>query len=1064
MEFHETSRHMHQEDNNYDQIRTAHSDRSGSFGVKVQVQGIQGHPYVVLNGKSSEPPAHRDVLFMDQQHRATNGQASSVQGPLMDYRSTRQMNISSLVPSSVNSPPSALLNSQRHPSLLRPCDIRSSAHSDLNQFSTNAPFHASNVMVKRARIPLPGAGKVSTKGHLNSREAAAESVPCRPSHIVCRLSVPYSDEDHRQSLQRIGRVRHRNQVNSEDRRRSQSAGTSSSGGSSRTSPVPARVQVVGKEASAAPALTAGRLSCNNSISKLRTVESIYTADIRTLTAAQFEGLKGLKNERLQEPRSGDIYRDLPRCFQQNGDHSKTERGVKAPPDILKGQQELLDQPDEDATKLVLFNYLKEGSVEDNEVIRQKVNLLFEKIQMFRSYAAQDVEEISRSEARVKDLQDKRAELGSHVTELKQHLEEEIKKRKNLSEKSEKITEELKKLQDNLSKSEQEQVSLRQRLTDIEKELQASLEEVLLLKRERERSRAEAKSLQQQLSDMHDELDNAKSSENQERDTVLQELVNLRMEFQDLQQVHEEQEEMLHWKERELIALKGALEEEILAHAQEVEMLKEQHKQEIQKLLKVTEDAKESITAVAQKKIEVEAEMKTSRAQIEELTLDKELLLGQIHSLETQITTLSNIIQQSKSQEKQLKERLNKLMEEKQLLEEEFSEVRQQEEDMCSANRALTRHLEDTQSEFTRLNQEHRQLKERLRDEERQVEELRQSKRELEQERRKQDKTFEELQEEIKAMLVGSESETQKLQDEVDKAKDHCSKERSALSIQLQNTETELNKHQQSADESQKKLCGLEAELAQREAEVEQAELKCKQLEMTVEELQESSKTTQNDRDRQVKLLEVRVTHLQEALAEEHSSGDDMMDKMEKMKEEVELVRADLLQEREVNQDLECDKISLERQNKDLKSRVFYLEGSQRSEREGLVSKLELRIQELEERLLEEERDKNTLQQANRKLERKIKEMTLQVNDEQLLLQNQRDQLTLRLKTLKRQLDEAEEEIERLENSKKKLQRELDEQQESNEELHSQLSVLRTELRRKNKPILNTLEDEEEEEH
>lgn len=33
---------------------------------------------------------------------------------------------------------------------------------------------------------------------------------------------------------------------------------------------------------------------------------------------------------------------------------------KVTPDILKGQRELLDQPDEDATKLVLFNYLKEG--------------------------------------------------------------------------------------------------------------------------------------------------------------------------------------------------------------------------------------------------------------------------------------------------------------------------------------------------------------------------------------------------------------------------------------------------------------------------------------------------------------------------------------------------------------------------------------------------------------------------------------------------------------------------------------------------------------------------------
>lgn len=41
------------------------------------------------------------------------------------------------------------------------------------------------------------------------------------------------------------------------------------------------------------------------------------------------------------------------------------------------------------------------------------------------------------------------------------------------------------------------------------------------------------------------------------------------------------------------------------------------------------------------------------------------------------------------------------------------------------------------------------------------------------------------------------------------------------------------------------------------------------------------------------------------------------------------------------------------------------------------------------------RDNNTLEQANRKLERKIKEMTMQVNDEQLLLQNQMDQVRAR---------------------------------------------------------------------
>lgn len=56
------------------------------------------------------------------------------------------------------------------------------------------------------------------------------------------------------------------------------------------------------------------------------------------------------------------------------------------------------------------------------------------------------------------------------------------------------------------------------------------------------------------------------------------------------------------------------------------------------------------------------------------------------------------------------------------------------------------------------------------------------------------------------------------------------------------------------------------------------------------------------------------------------------------------------------------------------------------------------------------------------------------------------QLTQRLKTAKRQMDEAEEEIERLEHAKKKLQRELDEQLEANELLHVQLSTLRNEIR------------------
>lgn len=56
------------------------------------------------------------------------------------------------------------------------------------------------------------------------------------------------------------------------------------------------------------------------------------------------------------------------------------------------------------------------------------------------------------------------------------------------------------------------------------------------------------------------------------------------------------------------------------------------------------------------------------------------------------------------------------------------------------------------------------------------------------------------------------------------------------------------------------------------------------------------------------------------------------------------------------------------------------------------------------------------------------------------------QLSLRLKAMKRQVEEAEEEIDRLESSKKKLQRELEEQLDVNEHLQGQLNSMKKDLR------------------
>lgn len=61
-------------------------------------------------------------------------------------------------------------------------------------------------------------------------------------------------------------------------------------------------------------------------------------------------------------------------------------------------------------------------------------------------------------------------------------------------------------------------------------------------------------------------------------------MQLRADFQEILQVKEEQEEVLHHRERELSALKGALKEEVETHDKYMAALKEEYEQDFEKLL------------------------------------------------------------------------------------------------------------------------------------------------------------------------------------------------------------------------------------------------------------------------------------------------------------------------------------------------------------------------------------------------------------------------------------------------------------------------------------------------
>lgn len=69
-------------------------------------------------------------------------------------------------------------------------------------------------------------------------------------------------------------------------------------------------------------------------------------------------------------------------------------------------------------------------------------------------------------------------------------------------------------------------------------------------------------------------------------------MQLKLEMQELLLAKEEQEEVLRRRERELTALKGALKEEVAAHDQEVDKMREQYEKEISRLQTSLEEAKQ----------------------------------------------------------------------------------------------------------------------------------------------------------------------------------------------------------------------------------------------------------------------------------------------------------------------------------------------------------------------------------------------------------------------------------------------------------------------------------------
>lgn len=174
-----------------------------------------------------------------------------------------------------------------------------------------------------------------------------------------------------------------------------------------------------------------------------------------------------------------------------------------------------------------------------------------------------------------------------------------------------------------------------------------------------------------------------------------------------------------------------------------------------------------------------------------------------------------------------------------------------------------------------------------------------------------------------------------------------------------------------------------------------------------------------------------------------------MDRARKAQLSIEQLTTDLQTERSTMQKLESHRSLFERQNKELKAKLAELETAQRAKSKTTIQALESKINNLEEQVDTETKERFAQQKINRKLDKKVKELVLQVEDERRNAEQYKEQVekvNVKMKSLKRLLDEAEEEISRHKASKRKQQREMEDMIESQEVLTREVANLKNKLR------------------
>uniref|UniRef100_A0A8C0BS67 Myosin heavy chain 11 n=1 Tax=Buteo japonicus TaxID=224669 RepID=A0A8C0BS67_9AVES len=630
---------------------------------------------------------------------------------------------------------------------------------------------------------------------------------------------------------------------------------------------------------------------------------------------------------------------------------------------------------------------------DGERVRTELNEKVHKLQV-------EVENVTgllnEAESKTIKLTKDVATLGSQLQDTQELLQEETRQKLNVSTKLRQLEDEKNSLQEQLDEELEAKQNLERhistltiQLSDSKKKLQEYSSTIETMEEGKKRLQKEIESLTQQFEEKaasYDKLEKTKNRLQQELDDLVVDLDNQRQLVSNLEKKQKKFDQML--AEEKSISSK---------YADERDRAEAEAREKETKALSLARALEEALEA----KEELERMNKMLKAEMEDLVSSKDDVGKNVHELEKSKRTLEQQVEEMKTQLEELEDELQAAEDAKLRLEVNMQALKGQFERDLQAR--------DEQNEEKR-----RQL----------LKQLHEYETELEDERKQRA-----LAAAAKKKLEIDVKDLESQADSANKAREEAIKQLRKLQAQMKDYQRELDDARAAreeifatARENEKKAKGLEAELIQ---------------------LQEVN--LQDEKRR----LEARIAQLEEELEEEQSNIEAMGDRMRKAVQQAEQLNNELATERSTAQKNENARQQLERQNKELKSKLQEMEGAVKSKFKTTIAALEAKIASLEEQLEQEAREKQAAAKTLRQKDKKLKDALLQVEDERKQAEQYKDQAekgNTRLKQLKRQLEEAEEESQRINANRRKLQRELDEATESNEALGREVAALKSKLR------------------